>query len=37
MSEMCCTWLAGNSGPKNRQKCAIWAPSYNFVGRYLRS
>jgi len=23
--------------PKNRQKCAIWAPSYNFVGRYLRN
>jgi len=22
--------------PKNRQKCAIWAPSHNFVGRYLR-
>jgi len=23
--------------PKNRQKCAIWASSYNFVGRYLRN
>jgi len=34
---MCCTRLAGNAGPKNRQKVAIWAPSYNFVGRYLRN
>jgi len=23
--------------PKNRQKCAIWTPSHNFVGRYLRN
>jgi len=22
--------------PKNRQKLAIWAPSHNFVGLYLR-
>jgi len=29
---MCCTRLAGNAGPKNRQKIAIWAPSRNFVG-----
>jgi len=25
---MCCTQLAGNAGPKNRQKFAIWAPSH---------
>jgi len=39
MSEMCCTWLAGNAGPqkspKIRQKIAIWAPSHNFVGLYI--
>jgi len=29
MSEMCCTWLAGNAGPK---KFAIWAPLHNFSG-----
>ena len=23
--------------PKNRQKVAIWAPSHNFVGLYLRN
>jgi len=23
--------------PKNRQKFAVWAPSYNFVGLYLRT
>jgi len=23
---MCCTQLAGNAGPQNRQKIAIWAP-----------
>ena len=37
-SEMCCTQLAGNAGPQNRQKFAIWAPSHNFVeivGIYL--
>ena len=34
---MCCMWLAGNAGPKNRQKLAIWAPSHNFVGLYLRN
>jgi len=37
MSEMCCTRLAENAGPKNRQKFAIWAPSDNFVGLYLRN
>ena len=36
-SETCCTRLAGNSGPKNRQKFAIWAPSHNFVGLCLRN
>ena len=30
--EMCCTWLAGNAGPKKSPKYAIWAPSHNFVG-----
>jgi len=33
-SEMCCTWLAENTG---RKKIAIWAPSHNFVGLYLRN
>jgi len=28
-SEICCTRLAGNAGPKNRQKIAICAPSHN--------
>jgi len=23
--------------PKNHQKLAIWAPSHNFVGLYLRN
>jgi len=32
---MCCTQLSGNTGPKNRQKFAIWAPSHNFVGLYF--
>jgi len=36
-SEMCCARLAGNAGPKNRQKVAIWAPSHKFVGLYLRN
>jgi len=35
-AEMCCARLAGNAGPKNRQKFAIWAPSHNFVGLCLR-
>jgi len=34
MSEMCCTRLAGNA---RRKKIAIWAPSHNFVGPYLRN
>jgi len=34
---MCCTRLTGNTGPKNRQKFAIWATSHNFVGLYLRN
>jgi len=33
MSEMCCTWLAGNTG----RKVAILAPSHNFVVLYLRN
>ena len=37
MSETCCTQLTGNAGHKNRQKVAICAPSYNFVGLYLRN
>jgi len=28
-SEMCCMRLAGNAGPKKRQKFAIWAPSHH--------
>jgi len=36
-SEMCCMRLAGNTGRKNDVKIAIWAPSYNFVGPYLRN
>jgi len=31
-SEMCCTRLAGNAGPKYRQKFAIWATSHNLSG-----
>jgi len=34
---MYCTWLAGSAGPKNSPKIAIWAPSHNFVGPYLRN
>jgi len=33
MSEMCCTWLAENSGRKN-SPCA---PSHKVVGLYLRN
>jgi len=29
--------LAENAGHKERQKIAIWAPSHNFVGLYLRN
>jgi len=36
-SEMCCTRLAGNTGRKNRQIFAVFAPSYNFVELYLRN
>jgi len=36
-SEMRCTQHAGNAGPKNRPKIAIWAPSHNLVGLYLRN
>ena len=34
---MCCTRLAGNAGPKNRQNLAIRAPSHKFVWLYLRN
>jgi len=34
MSEMCCTWLAENTG---RKKIAILVPSHKFVGLYLRN
>jgi len=34
---MCCTRLAANAGPKKVAKIAIWAPSHNFVGLYLRN
>jgi len=33
-SETCCMRLAENTGCK---KIAIWAPSHNFVGLYLRN
>jgi len=36
-SEMCCTRLARNAGPKKSPKFAIWASSNNFVGPYLRN
>ena len=36
-SETCCTRLAENTGRKNRQKIAIWAPWHNFIGQYLRT
>jgi len=36
-SKGCCTRLAANAGPKKSPKTAIWAPSYNFVGLYLRN
>jgi len=36
-SEMCWKRLAENTGPKNSLKIAIWAPSHNFVGPYLRN
>jgi len=34
---MCCTRIAANAGPKKSPKIAIWAPSHNFVGLYLRN
>jgi len=37
MSEMCCTWLAENTGRKNYAKIAICAPSQKFVGLYRRN
>jgi len=36
-SEMCCTRLAANAGPKKSPKIAICAPSHNFVGLHLRN
>ena len=36
-SEMCGTRIAENAGPKKSPKIAIWAPSHNFVGLYLRN
>jgi len=37
-SEICCTWLAGNTGRKNdAKKFTICAPSHNFVRLYLRN
>jgi len=36
-SKIYCTQLAGNAGPKNRQKFVIWAPSHKFVGLYLHN
>jgi len=36
-SETCCERLAENTARKNRQKVAIWAPSYKCVGLYLRN
>jgi len=36
-SETCCTRLAENAGRKKLPKIAICAPSYKFVGLYLRN
>jgi len=36
MSEMCCTRLAGNAGPKNRQKFTIWAQLCRAISSQLR-
>ena len=36
-SEMCCTWLTGNTGRKNGQKFAILAPSYNLSGHVVET
>ena len=35
-SETCCTRLTENTERKKSPKIAIWAPSHNFVGLYLR-
>jgi len=32
---MCCARLAGNAGPKNRQKVSIWAPSHKNLSGYI--
>jgi len=37
MSEMRCTRLAEIQDAKMTQKIAIWAPSHNFIGLYLRN
>jgi len=37
MFETCCTRLAEILDAKMTQKIAIWAPSHNFVGLYLRN
>ena len=37
LSETCCTRLAENARRKKSPKIAIWAPSHNFVGLYLRN
>jgi len=37
MSDMWCTQLAENTRCKKSPKIAIWAPSHNFVGLYLRN
>ena len=37
MSQMCCTRLVGNAGPKKWPKIHHLAPSHNFVALYLRN
>jgi len=34
---MCCLRLAPNTDAKKSPKIAIWAPSHNFDGLYLRN
>jgi len=34
---MCCSRLTANTGRKKSPKIAIWAPSHNFEGLYLRN
>ena len=36
-SEMCCTWLAENTGRKNDAKNRHLGPSDKFAGLYLRN